>query len=445
MLVKNRNITVIGMGVTGIAVANFLADRQARVTLIDQRRREQLANVESKLNPTVKTAFETFTPSVHTDYVILSPGVDIDSPFIKEIKENDIPIMSEIELASRFNRTPIISITGTNGKTTTTTLTGKLLDAGGKQVRVGGNIGVPFISLVGDDPLDFLLLEISSFQLEAIKQFRPKIAAILNISPDHLDRHKTFQRYATIKGNLSANQTVEDFLILNADDPEVLKLGDRRSVTKLFFSRERDVGQGAWIEKGTIWVRTANGSFEICEVQSLQQIMQWQVENVLAAVTVAALTHIAPQVIAQTLKEFSGLEHRLEWVRSYRGVDYINDSKGTNVGSVIKSLHSIERPLILIFGGQDKESDFSPLIVFFKNRVKYLILIGGTRPKIKRFLNGIPPFEEAETLDAAVQRASEIAVPGDTVLLSPGCASFDMFKDYADRGNRFKKLVRQID
>lgn len=444
MDLKDKHIAVIGMARTGIATANFLAAHGARVVLTEQKNREEFADASSALDSKIKTAFGNSAPPVDAELIVLSPGVDINSPFLDDARKRGTAIISEIELAYHFNSAPIIAVTGTNGKTTTTTLIGNLLEQSGKKMRVGGNIGIPFISLIGGETPDYMVLEVSTFQLEAIERFRPKIALILNITPDHLNRHKTMKQYAELKGNIAKNQTDEDFLVLNADDPLALKAAEDKKAKKLHFSLEKEVAEGAWVRDGIIRLRIGSQEQEICEITCLKQNMQWQVENLLAVVITGALAGVDARIMAETLKNFPGLEHRLELVTTVRGIDFVNDSKGTNVGSVLKSLNSFTRPIILIVGGQDKGNDFSPLKPLFKKKVKHLILIGEAKSKIRQILNGTPSCEEADTLETAVSAAMRHAVPGDVVLLSPACASFDMFRDYADRGNQFKTIVSRL-
>lgn len=412
--------------------------------MVDQKASADLGEKLKDLSPKVQTKFGTSTPSADADLVVLSPGFDINSPLLDPARKRGIEIISEIELAYRFNKTPIIAVTGTNGKSTTTTLIGKILERAGKKVRVGGNIGIPFISLIDNDPKDFIVLEISSFQLEGIKQFKPYISVVLNITPDHLNRHKTMECYAELKGRIALNQTEDDFLVLNQDDPMVLDVARDKRAKKNYFSTESNVEAGACLENNALVLRQGNTKKTICLIDELKQVMQWQTENILAAAAATALAGIGENNIAEAIKNFSGLEHRLEWVRKLRGIDFVNDSKGTNVGSVQKSLKSFDQPIILIAGGQDKGGDFSQLKSLFKTKVKHLVLIGEAKTKISKMLNGTPSYEEAETLEMAVNRAISKAVAGDVILLSPACASFDMFKDYEDRGRQFKTIVNNL-
>ena len=444
MELSGKKISVLGMGRTGIPTANFLAARGAEVLLVDQKAPADLGEKLKDLSPRVQTKFGTSAPSADADLVVLSPGFDINSPLLDPARKRGIEIISEIELAYRFNTTPIIAVTGTNGKSTTTTLIGNILERAGKKVSVGGNIGIPFISLIDNNPKDFIVLEISTFQLEGIKQFKPHISVVLNISPDHLNRHKTMECYAELKGRIALNQTEDDFLVLNQDDPIVLDVGRDKRAKKNYFSTESIVEAGACLENNTLILRQGNTKETICPVDELKQVMQWQTENILAAAAATALAGVGANFIADTIKNFSGLEHRLEWVRKLRGIDFVNDSKGTNVGSVQKSLKSFDQPIILIAGGQDKGGDFSQLKSLFKTKVKHLVLIGEAKTKISKLLNGSPSYEEADTLEMAVKRAVSKAVAGDVILLSPACASFDMFKDYEDRGRQFKTIVNNL-
>lgn len=444
MDIKNKRIMVVGMARTGIATANFLAERGAEAIICDQKSPEELKDQFRQLHANVKTIFETAAPVADADLVVLSPGVDIESPALATAKKRGIEIISELELASRFNEAPIIAVTGTNGKSATTTLIGEILQSAKMSVAVGGNIGIPFISLVDSTPKDWAVLEVSSFQLEAVKTFHPHIALILNISPDHLDRHKTLERYAALKGNIAINQTAQDFLILNHDDPATMKLGDGKQSGKFYFSSSNKIQEGAFIDHGNI--KILRGGFEkiICRVEDLNPAVHWQIENILAAVIAADLAGVDCSVIADTLRNFAGMEHRMEWVRNINGIDFINDSKGTNVGSVQKTLGSLDRPIVLIMGGQDKGGDFSALKEIFKKKVKHMVLLGEATPKIRQVLNGSFSYTESDSLEEAVANAFSKADSGDVVLLSPGCASFDMFRDYADRGNLFKKFVGQL-
>ena len=445
MELKNKILCVIGLGKTGIAVANFLSRQGARVTVTDSKPREQLLEPLKQLRADVKTRFENPAPPADTELVVLSPGIDIYSSFLENTKREKIEIISEIELANRFNAVPIIAITGTNGKSTCTTLIAEIISQSGKTAHAGGNLGTPFISLLDQGDADYRILELSSFQMEATSGLHPMVSVILNISPDHMDRHKDFKTYVELKEKIFANQTQNDFLILNQDDPNTRNLGKDCPAERILFSTQTELDKGIFLRGKKIIARFQNNDREMVSLESLPKGVQWQAENILPAIAVALLLDVSQEAILQALKNFTVLEHRLEWVRTLNGVDFVNDSKGTNVGSVCKSLNTFDRPIILIAGGKDKETDFSPLKSLMKEKVKHLVLIGETRDKFKGILNGSFGYEESDSLEEAVRLAKVKAEEGDIVLLSPACASFDMFKDYEDRGNRFKTIVKNLE
>jgi UDP-N-acetylmuramoylalanine--D-glutamate ligase len=444
MLLKNKNITVVGAGFTGVATSNFLVARGASVVLIDIKSRIELEKNLLSLSPTVRTLFECSEIPESSDLIVLSPGVNINASFLKESRRRGIQIISEIELAFRFTKTPIIAVTGTNGKSTVTTLIGDILKQAGKKVAVGGNLGTPFVALLEQDPVDYFVLEISTFQLEGIKTFRPNIAVILNISPDHLDRHKTLEEYSDLKGKVSAYQNDGDILVLNKDDEEVMKQGERSKAKKVFFSLRGKVDEGAYLEDGSMFTCSDGKEKRILSVGDLKTAMQFQAENLLSSIVVANLVNATKLDIASVAMKFEGLDHRVEWVRTVRGIDFVNDSKGTNVGALQKSLKIFSRPIILIAGGKDKGGDFRVLKNLFKEKVKHLVLIGETKNKLREVLNGSFSYEDADDMEDAVERSMEKATAGDIVLLSPGCSSFDMFKDFVERGNQFKKIVGRL-
>ena len=445
MKLKNKILCVIGLGKTGIAVANFLSREGARVTVTDSKPREQLLEPLKQLRADVKTRFENSEPPSDAELVVLSPGVDIHSSFLENANQTGIEIISEIELANRFNTVPIIAITGTNGKSTCTSLIAEIISQSGKTVHAGGNLGTPFISLLDQGDADYRILELSSFQMEATSGLHPIVSVILNISPDHMDRHKDFKSYVELKEKIFAHQTQNDFLILNQDDPNTRNLGKGCPAERILFSTQTELDKGIFLRGNRIIARFQNNEREMISLESLSKGMRWQVENILPAIAVALLLDVSQEAILQALKNFTVLEHRLEWVRTMNGIDFVNDSKGTNVGSVCKSLNTFDCPIILIAGGKDKETDFSPLKSLMKEKVKHLVLIGETRDKFKGILNGSFGYEESDSLEEAVRLAKAKADDGDVVLLSPACASFDMFKDYEDRGNRFKTIVKNLE
>jgi len=444
MNLKDKKVSIIGMARTGIATANFLRKHGARVTITDEKPSAALTEQSAQLESGIAIRFESSKPAPDAELVVLSPGVDIHSPALADARSQGTEIISELELAYRFSKTPIIAVTGTNGKTTTTSLIGAILKRGGLDVQVGGNIGTPFISLVASPPKDFMILEVSSFQLEGAVRFHPQMSLILNLTPDHLDRHKTMERYAALKEKIAVNQSETDWLICNRDDPWVSRITQDKKPELFQFSRQQEVNRGAFLQAGQIVLGREGRDKFIGPVAAMAPGLQLQVENVLAAVIAADLAGVDAAVIAESLKSFAPLAHRLEWVRSLKGVAFINDSKGTNVGAVQKSLNSFDRPVILIMGGQDKGADFSVLKELFKKKVKRMILLGEARQKIQAILNGSFGYEEASTMEAAVRQAWQHAEPGDVVLLSPACASFDMFRDYMDRGEQFKATVNEL-
>ncbi len=441
---KNKQISIIGMARTGIAAANYLAEQGARVTLMDGKPKEALTGVLKQLNSRVNTVFQSSAPLPDADLVVLSPGVDIHSPKLKAARKSGTEIISELELAYRVSGTPIIAVTGTNGKSTTTSLTGHLLEQGAKDVQIGGNIGIPFISQVQDAPRDYRVLEVSSFQLEGTVEFHPEIGVLLNITPDHLDRHKTIEHYAALKEKIAVNQTRDDVLVLNHDDPWVHRIAVGKLSQKWHFSMSGPVARGCYLKKDRVLFTDGEREETICRIGDLNQAMQYQVENILPSALVARLVEIDTAVIAKALSVFKGLEHRMEWVRSINGIDFINDSKGTNIGALEKSLNSFDQPVVLIAGGQDKGGNFQSLKSLFKQKVKHMVLIGEAKSKIQAVLNGSFGYESADDMEAAVRGAYAHAQPGDVVLLSPACASFDMFRDYEDRGRQFKGCVQSL-
>jgi len=445
MDLKNKIVSVVGLGKTGIATANFLSFRGARVSIMDNKSQEQLSGLAEELLPAVEVSYQNCTPLPDSELVVISPGVSKNARFLQNSREKGTEIISEIELASRFNTSSLIGITGTNGKSTCTSLIGEILKEAGKNIQVGGNLGTPFISLLNEKNVDYRVLEISSFQMEATKSFHPKVSIILNITPDHLDRHESFEKYAAIKEKIFENQTETDFLILNQDDYITRGLGKNCTANKIFFSTKNVLTNGVYVKNEKIVGCLKNLEVEILELSSLSRGLRWQSENVLPAVATALLLDISLEAIQKVLRTFPGLEHRLEWVCNQDGVDFVNDSKGTNIGSVCKSLNTFNQPIILIAGGRDKNIDFSKIKNILEKKVKHLILIGETKEKFRSILNGDLDYEESDSLDEAVRLAKIKAEKGDVVLLSPACASFDMFEDYIDRGNQFKSIVKTLE
>ncbi|MGC2248289.1 MAG: UDP-N-acetylmuramoyl-L-alanine--D-glutamate ligase, partial [Terriglobales bacterium] len=376
------------------------------------------------------------------DLIVVSPGVPFDAPQLVQARNLGEKVIGEIELAAQFLPGPIAAITGANGKTTTTTLAGEILAAAKLPVIVGGNIGTPAITFVDQaTPKTWVVLEVSSFQLETIVDFRPRIAVILNITPDHLDRHKTFANYVGAKARIFENQSPEDFTVLNADDPTTVDLAERTLAQRFLFSRKKEVGTGAFVRGAHIFFRDGQRELGIMPLSEIPLKGAHNVENVLAGISVAMLAGCQPDQIRHAVQHFKAVEHRLEFVAKVAGVDYYNDSKATNVDATIKALESFPANIHIILGGKDKGSDYTLLNDLLRARVKRVYTIGAAAAKIESHIQGAAEIDHAETLEIAVQRASASAVAGDIVLLAPACSSFDQFKNYEHRGSVFKEAV----
>jgi len=437
-------VLVVGLGRTGRDSARFLAQQGARVLVSDFR---SAAELRSEINELSDLAIEYQLGEAHADdlagvdYVIPSPGVARENILLQKASAWRIPILSEIELAYRFSCAPIIAITGTNGKSTTTTLVGEILRAAGKKVFIGGNLGVPFISAVSNE-WDWIVLEISSFQLEWVQQFRPQVAVLLNLSEDHLDRYPSFAEYCAAKERIFAAQTSSDTAILNRDDARVWEMRKRLNSRVLSFGFA-EVDTGVFVAgEEVVW--RDGGAEERFLVGEVKLHGIHNLENMMAAVAATKSIGIARDVIQDTLNGFPGLEHRLELVREKDGVAYYNDSKGTNVGAAVKSLESFSGPVILLAGGVDKGGSYAPLQRQIEKKVRRLVLFGAAKEIIARALGGLTATVLVEDLPAAVADAAAHSRAGDVVLLSPACSSFDQFKNYAERGRAFKALVHGL-
>ena len=447
MDVQRKRVLVVGLGKSGVASALFLSARGAKVGVSDAKSEEQLREEIPVLldhGISVETGQHGERTFRDQDLIIVSPGVPFDVPQLAHARELGIPVIGEVELAARFLKGHIVGITGSNGKTTTTTLSGEIIGAAGRKVLVGGNIGTPAISFV-DRATDetWVVLEISSFQLETIETFHPHIAVVLNITPDHLDRHHTFANYAAAKARIFENQTAADFAILNADNEPCVEMASKTKAQVRWFSRLKEVPAGAFVRGDQILWRDGKSEREIMTVSDIGLKGAHNVENVLAAVTIGVLAGIEAAQIRRAVAEFKAVEHRLEYVATIGGVEYYNDSKATNVDATIKALESFAGGIHLILGGKDKGSDYSVLNGLLRERVKRVYTIGAAAATIESQAHGAD-IVSAGTLDAAVRRASEAAIPGDVVLLAPACASFDQFDSYEHRGRVFKDLVRQL-
>jgi UDP-N-acetylmuramoylalanine--D-glutamate ligase len=447
MDLANKRVLVVGLGKSGVASALFLKAHGARVTVSDTKSGDELRNEIPVLldhGITVETGGHGERTFRGQDLIVVSPGVPVDAPPLVQARALGESVIGEIELAALFLPGPIIAITGSNGKTTTTTLTGEIMTAAGFSALVGGNIGTPAISLADHaQPETVIVLEVSSFQLETVQSFRPKVAVVLNVTPDHLDRHRTFEIYVDAKARVFENQQGSDFAVLNADDATCVAMAARTRAQVYWFSRLKEVQLGAWVREGNILFRDATGQKEIMQVAEIPLKGAHNLENVLAAVCAGALMGCAPEKIRQAVRDFKAVEHRLEYVATIRGVDYYNDSKATNVDATIKALESFPANIHLILGGKDKGSDYAVLNDLLRQRVKRVYTIGAAAAKIESQIKGVEVVH-AETLENAIRKANAVAQAGDVVLLAPACASFDQFKSYEHRGKMFKEVVRGL-
>jgi UDP-N-acetylmuramoylalanine--D-glutamate ligase len=440
MELEGKRVMVVGLGVSGRAAAHFLACRGARLVLVDRCAdiaADDLAGAELHLGS------EDPSWLGGVDLVVTSPGVARDSILLTGAAERGIPVVGELELASRFVRAPIVAITGTNGKSTVTVMAGEMIRASGKHVFVGGNLGTPLVE-AADRDFDAVVVEVSSFQLEWIETFRPHVSVHLNLSDDHFERYRDLEDYGRTKARLLENQGEGDFAVLNRDDPNVWKLrtGLRSQVVGFGLSAAPAGGWAIWAQGDALF-------FEIPGRRGRIDISGFNAgphnrANAMAAAAAALLAGAHERAIEQALLSFRPLPHRIEFVRDWRGVAFIDDSKSTNVGALGWALDAVKAPIILIAGGMDKGGDYGPLRKPLGERVKLAILIGAAREKMRTALEGSTRIELRKTLAEAVDRAAEAASAGDTVLLSPACSSFDQFRDYAERGNLFKELVRAL-
>jgi UDP-N-acetylmuramoylalanine--D-glutamate ligase len=448
MDVSGKRVLVVGLGKSGVASALFLKTQGARVTVSDTKTEDELrGEIPALLDQgiSVETGGHGERTFRGQDLIVVSPGVAVDAPPLVQARALGETVIGEIELAAQFLPGPIVAITGSNGKTTTTALAGEVIAAGGYPAVVGGNIGTPAISLVEQAKPDTItVLEVSSFQLETIQTFRPKVAVVLNVTPDHLDRHRTFATYTDAKARIFENQTGEDFAVLNSDDPTCVELAGRTRAQVFWFSRKKEVKQGAHVAGGRVLFRDAAGQREIMLASEIPLKGSHNVENALAAVCVGILMGCAPDKIAKAIRSFKAVEHRLEYVATVRGVEYFNDSKATNVDATIKALESFPANIHIILGGKDKGSDYTVLNDLLRQRVKRVYTIGAAADKIESHIKGAAEVVHAETLDNAIKRAAAVAQPGDIVLLAPACASFDQFQNYEHRGRVFKEVVREL-
>jgi UDP-N-acetylmuramoylalanine--D-glutamate ligase len=447
MELKDKRVLVVGLGKSGVASALFLKAQGARVTVSDAKSPKDLSDQIPVLldqGITVETGGHGERTFREQDLIVVSPGVPVDAPLLVQARALGESVIGEIELAAQFLPGTIVAITGSNGKTTTTTLAGEILTASGFSALVGGNIGTPAISFADRATRDtVIVLEVSSFQLETIDKFRPRVAVVLNVTPDHLDRHRTVDAYVDAKARIFENQRGDDFAVLNADDSTCVAMAARTRAQVFWFSRQKEVERGAWVRDGNILFREKAQQREIMQVSEIPLKGAHNVENVLAAVCAGSLMGCAPEKIRKAVTSFRAVEHRLEYVATIRGVDYYNDSKATNVDATIKAIESFPANVHVILGGKDKGSNYSVLNDLLRQRVKRVYTIGAAAGKIESQIKGVEVVH-AETLENALRKADAAAEAGDVVLLAPACSSFDQFKSYEHRGQVFKEIVRGL-
>ncbi len=450
---ENKRVTIIGLSRTGVATARVLAEKGAKVTVSDVKGPDKLKDELAKLAdlPLDYELHGHGDKALQADLIVVSPGVPLEIPFFEKAKEKEIPVISEIELAYHLGEARIIAITGTNGKTTTTALTGEILKKADQGiVKVAGNIGTPLIQEVtGLSKNDWVVAEISSFQLETIKDFHPFISVYLNFTPDHLDRHLTIENYWETKRKIYSNQTEDDYAVINLDDPEVVRAAENCRARKFYVSIHKEVEQGVSLNEDKLVIKDGNYKKEILSINEIPLMGMHNVQNVACACLVAYLVGVDIKVMREAIFRFEPEHHRLELIVSDSdGTIYVDDSKATNPDAAIKGLVSFEQPIVLIAGGQDRDADFSDLIETIADKVRVLILMGETKDKLrdealKHSFNNIN-IHVVENMQQAVQTAFKNLHSGDCLLLSPGCPSWDMYSSYKERGKEFQKEVRQL-
>jgi UDP-N-acetylmuramoylalanine--D-glutamate ligase len=443
--VAGQKVTVVGAARSGIAAAQLLVDRGASVTLSDLRQDVPEAAPLRGRGVTLELGGHDAATFAGSDLIVLSPGVQAEIPPVAAARARGVPVIGEIELASRWLRGRIVAITGTKGKSTTTALTGRMLDAAGFKVTVGGNIGAPLSGQVGESTPDtFHVVETSSFQLEQTQSFHPWIAVLLNFSPDHLDRHPTVDAYAAAKARIFENQEAGDWAVINADDPEVLRISRGRAARRLF-ARDAALEDGTTIANGWIVERQPGGVKPLVPLAAVHLLGPHLIYDVMAAATASSIAGVPPPAMTEAVDSFKGLEHAMELVAEIGGVRFVNDSKATNVEAAVRSIESFERGAVPIIGGRFKGGDLRLLRRPVSARARAVVAIGEARPQVRKALDGTVPVHEAASLRDAVRQAYELAQPDGVVLLAPACASFDMFRDYAERGRQFKEEVARLE
>lgn len=451
MDLQGKCVVVVGSGVSGIGAVKLLNQVGAEAVLYDGNEKLDASEVEARLPEGVKARVviggspDNFVKGA--DLAVISPGVPVDSPVVLAFEEANVPVWGEIELAYNYEKGIVAAITGTNGKTTTTTLVGEIVKAWGKETYVVGNIGNSYTGEVLKSSSESVTVaEISSFQLETVHEFAPKVSAILNITPDHLNRHYTMENYAAVKERIAARQNKSDFCVLNYDDEVLRRYGEETTATPVYFSRKEKVERGTYLEGTMIKYTDGQECFDVIDVRDMLLFGAHNHENVMAAAAIAICLGVPVQIIADTIRNFKAVEHRIEYVRTIDGVEYYNDSKGTNPDSTIKAIEAMPKKTILIAGGYDKHSEFDEMVKTFGDTVIELVLLGATRDKIAGAARaqGFDNIRFVESLKEAVEVCRADAKEGQIVLLSPACASWDMFKSYEERGRLFKQYVNEL-
>jgi UDP-N-acetylmuramoylalanine--D-glutamate ligase len=443
--VEGQRVVVVGAARSGIAAAELLVSRGARVTLSERSAQIAAADPLMRRGVTLELGGHDTSTFANADLIVMSPGVPPEQPAIAAARERGVPLIGEVELAFRWLKGRVVAITGTKGKSTTTVLTGRMLERAGHHVTVGGNIGAPLSAQVDHStPATLHVVETSSFQLEQIETFRPWIAVMLNFSPDHLDRHPTVQAYGAAKARIFENQESDDYAVINADDPAVLELARDARAARRHFSRARHLQAGTTLEEGWIVNRSGSESARLVPLRAIHLLGPHMVDDVMAAATVGDIAGARPEAMTAAVEGFRGLEHAMELVAEIGGVRFVNDSKATNVESARRSIESFGGGVVAIIGGRFKGGDLRLLRDPARARAKAVIAIGEARPLIAEALGDVVPVHEAASFEDAVATAFELARPEGVVLLAPACASFDMFRDYAERGLRFKEIVATL-
>ena len=452
MQYNGKRVLIVGMARSGIAAAQLLCKHGAHVVLNDSKTREQLGDAIMPLEA-LPVEWKLGCPALDAmdgiDVLVISPGIPDTAPFVVEAKKRGVAVVGELELAYTLSPGKMVAVTGTNGKTTTVSLTGEIFRNAGHTTHVVGNIGYPYSAAGLESKADDrIVCEVSSFQLETVDTFHPTVAALLNITEDHLNRHGTMEVYTQMKMRLFENQSADDVAVFNADDPALAPLVEQVGSRVMLFSRKQEVEQGAFVRGGNVVVRWMGREETVCPAEEIYIPGPHNLENALAAACITYASGVSAEVIAQTLRTFRGVEHRIEFVRELDGVRYINDSKGTNVDSTIKAVQTMTRPTAIILGGYDKHCDFTPMVreMLAAPMIREAVLIGATADQIEQTLlrEGWTNIHRAATLEEAVAVSRSLSAEGWNVLLSPACASFDMFADYEARGRIFKEIVAAL-